>query len=845
MAAELQSGQFTGDCVTALLHKIFVGMITQFRLERDLEKSVEAEVRAFFAGELKNKFPFLFANIFNREIFSPSRNSTLSIQAQFLKYVRDKTQHRLLPFMNHIIAFLHLPQPPKNVERTVWELLIPSDEVSVHELMQYMVDDPIRNQLDFMGVLRPYVNLLLNNYPFVPSGMSYFPIRFMNALRQSSDAYKDVCQHYRDGIVLLEASASGFISAQEEDNKCEFEDIFTPFTCIPGVNIRPILRDFARHPMSEIEKVWSSCEHLWRLHIYIVHQSARSSWRSRKGAINLGKDLSCQMDHRIHRGLVLLGFGFTQSQPAADPLNVTNPEMDKVAIPPELRRSPFLMNAPTRIRSSKSVLQIQFVSADIRALIETNPNLKTFLLNDANFAEFQSPPASLDTTSLFELILTTFGEESTNVSNADLVRWLTGDQLHHSCLLECQILLYLRAFLFDSADAAHHLRAVSALIEPWKIPDGSSRIVTHLIASIIPKMDMSFNTRSFPPELFALSKLKKLRDASVFEVLEETNRVVYARATIPTYASVLWKLFRDTPIDEFPLVRFLLTSFGEFREMQRYVKLMEFLKTIEVFFSRRTIALYILFNCCTFLCDEHRVSLQSLGFARQSFSQIFPTQHPFAPDDFPNCETAYAQLECTREKLMVFQQKVITMLKPENVIQVPFSDFLPMMSAANISLARFLAVTSIGESVDHPEDCLRGILTNPLLFQGVVFTNQRYQWPEWPESDEPVDFFGLRRSDWARGLCWEPLKNVFDNASAQRGRSEKLINKREFFMGFLLKAYDPYFALSDYRGFYGQTDNQSLSEMRPLTTDDVVGQWLPDELLRKMRAIIPPSFDTE
>jgi hypothetical protein len=275
--------------------------------------------------------------------------------------------------------------------------------------------------------------------------------------------------------------------------------------------------------------------------------------------------------------------------------------------------------------------------------------------------------------------------------------------------------------------------------------------------------------------------------------------------------------------------------------MRRYVKLMEVVKSIELKFSRRSFPLYIVLNCCTFVQDNNRESIQSFPFAGSLFNDIFGTQFPFELKDLGNRETAYKQLEFVHEKLMNYQSKVIKQLRPRNVVELPFSHFFPLMSLANLSISRLLAVTSLVNDYDaRTVEQLIGDGLSEKAFQCVRFVNKRYHCNEWGDTNEPIDLFGMCPSDWKRGFTSESIEKMLiktQNPTVFRGN---LLDKRIIFLRALLWAYDPYRKLFEKREFYGAWEIRSVINTKVLISDDVTGDWLPPEILRRLREARPP-----
>jgi hypothetical protein len=458
------------------------------------------------------------------------------------------------------------------------------------------------------------------------------------------------------------------------------------------------------------------------------------------------------------------------------------------------------------------------------AVTNANAPLAAFLKDDANFVNVRPPPP-IDRP-LFQLI----ADEFTSVANSNTAfhEWFTQDHKTKLTLLEIQMLSYLRALLKSSADAPQQLLAVQALIEPWAIPGDVSPIVRCTLvdcARTLKPKDVATRHRS---HFYDGTPLACIKEAFAFRATATGNgfQVVSVSGLAPTFSTLIWRLYRDVAPIEFPKVHFILRLVPEIRRMRKLVKLMEFLKFVELFFARHHLALYFVLNCTTFLDDPNRLTLQHHAAWRAQFLAIFPSEYPFAPSDLGGHETAYDQLNFVRDQLISFQNKVLEILKPTCEVSFPFSHFLPMMSFANVSLVNFLALYSVtGLDENEPERALEMLLHGKTAFPFVRFTNDRFQWDEWPNTDEQVDLFGLRRSDWARGIAWEPLAAVVCKAPLRPIGSE--IEKRLLFLMALLVAYDPAIALQ----LFTHDPVQRVAAYRPALAAAIIGAWLPPEIL--------------
>jgi hypothetical protein len=286
----LRQGQFGKSDADFLLKEILLGMITQFRLDSQMENKARSAVETFIQREWEQGFHSLFANVFISENFIPTSTSSLSIHSQFLRFVREKSQRLLLPFLNELVNFtlIDVTNRAPWLSRNVWKLFTATDANSARELREFMTDHRGSSRIQFHGVLSPYANQLNDNYPFIPTTNSYFPIKFLQEVKNSKGirevltdcnqgrdlspgieewleyieggqeysipaevrnvldrrsfksnlqtmvpfaAYRSLCRDYHNQFQLLEPTCSDFLYEKLVADVQNFEDIFLPFTC--------------------------------------------------------------------------------------------------------------------------------------------------------------------------------------------------------------------------------------------------------------------------------------------------------------------------------------------------------------------------------------------------------------------------------------------------------------------------------------------------------------------------------------------------------------------------------------------------------------------------------------
>jgi hypothetical protein len=221
-----------------------------------------------------------------------------------------------------------------------------------------------------------------------------------------------------------------------------------------------------------------------------------------------------------------------------------------------------------------------------------------------------------------------------------------------------------------------------------------------------------------------------------------------------TFSTVIWTFFKCYSADSFPVLAFFLRMSLEFRRISKLVKLMKFMRQLEPLFARQTCALFLLLNSMTFLRDPNRLSLQELSIANPIWLATFGELFPFSRDSLGGFMTCYDQLQFIAGEICHFQEFVIgfvaSFVPSICPSSVPFSQFMPIMSLAQISIAEFLRSSGIIDPVEV-ERQLRSVFSGPI----VLFAFERFRYEDAPRkpADESPDFLGLCECDWRHGLA--------------------------------------------------------------------------------------------
>jgi hypothetical protein len=214
-------------------------------------------------------------------------------------------------------------------------------------------------------------------------------------------------------------------------------------------------------------------------------------------------------------------------------------------------------------------------------------------------------------------------------------------------------------------------------------------------------------------------------------------------------------------------------------------------------FVLRLPVLFIILNCFSFTqIDSDTLLLQSLNCATADFQTAFSGDlHPFDSRDFGGLPTAYQQLCYAHSQIIAFQnsslKKLLEYVPDLLIVEHRFSEFLPEMSLANISVWSYLAHSfsnsTAGWNIDSDLVTQLGLAEFPL----VRLINARFDYPGRPEikGEEMVDFFGLCESDWRYGFA-RIVPKPTDGRSIITSMDSEMGRRYGFFVSMMV-IYDP------------------------------------------------------
>jgi hypothetical protein len=391
----------------------------------------------------------------------------------------------------------------------------------------------------------------------------------------------------------------------------------------------------------------------------------------------------------------------------------------------------------------------------------------------------------------------------------------------------------LRGFLDNEGDIDLQLIALSALLEPWQFIDSTSVLATQFLFAVC---SISVITNFQLQVRRALSAF--MPDSHV--VFRLVGTTVFSTPCPFTLSHGLWDAFAvGAKVD--PMVRVLCEQSREIHRIAKLVKLFRFMRAFTPTFAFRLPVLFIILNCASFAGSD-AVLLWNLPCAAKAFEDTFRSENPFIPGDFPGCNTAYEQLCYAQAEIIKFQDlflnDFIREYREVSIVPCRFTEFLPQMSVASMSLSR-LCFAAVGE-VDLFANLRNGFPPDRHPFARLV--NERSDYPNRPDlaGDERPDFFGMCESDWRYGfsVVTGPLEGRMKTLSAQD--DDTPAGRIYHFMITLLYIVDPEFEASIYQSSALDFAGHML---RDLTKHkELYLRIRTDDDFRFLRSVLPPSI---